>query len=87
MLRTRDTRKRQQRSPFPEARVVQGRHAPAWSRQVFKPAAAIPGATTYERDTSGAYSVASVLYGFWPVLAILSMGIAMIWSASVFNGP
>ncbi len=29
----------------------------------------------------------AALFGFWPLIAIVSMGIAMVWSASVFNGP
>ena len=74
-------------SPIPEARVVLGRHAPPWSRQHWKTAPAPSSATTYARETAGMDSAIALLCGFWPLIAIITMGVAMVWSASVFNGP
>lgn len=76
-----------QQSPIPEARVVQGRHAPSWRRQEPHSVAASPMSTTYVRTKVGSDSALALLMGFWPLIAIMSMSVAMVWSASVYNGP
>jgi hypothetical protein len=45
------------------------------------------GRPTYERVRAGREGAIAVFFGFWPLIAIITMGIAMVWSASVFNGP
>ena len=78
--------RRGQQSSIPEARVVQGGHAPSWRQADLQPAQAASQGT-YQRVRAGRGEAVAALFAFWPLIAIVSMGIAMVWSASVFNGP
>ncbi len=70
--------------PLPRARVVHGGEFP---EAVAVPAPSAPSGVTYERIREGREGAVALFFGFFPVIAILSMGIAMVWSASVFSGP
>lgn len=72
---------------LPEARVVIGKHAPEWSAQPLVPDAQ-PSQVTYKRVSPGFRATAlSVLNGFWPVVVIVSMGLALLWGGALANSP
>lgn len=72
---------------IPEARVVLGGHAPAWASEHRRQPKNSSTALTYERIREGREGALAMVFGFWPLLTIMGMGIALIWSASVSAGP
>jgi hypothetical protein len=74
---------------LPQARVVRGKHALAWgeaSGGTRGPKKQLePGAVTYERAMHQG-SVA-VLCGLWPLFAVAAMGIALLWTGTVYGTP
>ena len=73
---------------LPEARVVRGKHAPAWveaSRGTLKKRQLEPGAVTYERPMN--YGTLAIFYGLWPLFAVAAMGIALLWTGTVYGTP
>ncbi len=81
--------RRKEKVGIPEARVVLGKHAPSWAhrRGGFSRAAspARPGSVTYERATS--YGSVTLLMGLWPLFAVALMGIALLWTGTVYGTP
>lgn len=69
---------------IPQARVVRGRHAPAWAAQ-RRSIASDPGAVTYARPSN--YNTLAILFGLWPLLAVTAMGIALLWTGTVYGTP
>jgi hypothetical protein len=71
---------------IPQARVVQGKHSPSWTAQ---PALNEPtrGTLTYARSTPAAENLVALLCGLWPLLAFTAMGIALLWSGTVYGTP
>lgn len=69
---------------FPQARVVVGKHAPAWATQ--KSAAATnQSGVSYVRASN--YNTVAVLFGLWPLFAVAAMGIALLWTGTVYGTP
>lgn len=69
---------------LPAAKVLQGvERAPGKLRsQISENIGA-----SFERLRTPARSTLAALVGFWPLLLIVGMGVALLWSASVANGP
>ncbi len=82
----RQVRLSEARVRVPQARVVMGGAGPTWGPESELVADELGNTPNYERVANPAGAIAFLL-GFWQLIAIMMMGIAMIWSASVFNGP
>jgi hypothetical protein len=81
---------RRQADGIPQARVVQGGNGPAWAAQKRawlgqESAPGQPGAVTYARASN--YNTVAVLFGLWPLLAVTAMGIALLWTGTVYGTP
>lgn len=75
-------------SGLPQARVVLGKHAPEWSESLLRGPLAQPSAVTYKRvSPEWSATALSVLNGFWPVVVIVSMGLALLWGGALANSP
>ena len=79
---------RRQVESIPQARVVRGKHAPAWAatrqgRQT--PGAGETGAVTYARASN--FNMVAMLCGLWPLFAVTAMGIALLWTGTVYGTP
>ena len=75
---------------MPEARVVRGKHSPNWIAQPWHRQVGGHGTltVTYERVmTPVAESAMALLCGLWPLLLITTVGIALLWSATVYGTP
>ena len=64
-----------------------GGHAPTWGYQPRRSEGTKSNALTYERTREGREGILAMVFGFWPLITIMGMGIALIWSASVSAGP
>jgi hypothetical protein len=79
---------RRQVVSIPQARVVQGKHAPAWAatkRGRQTPQSPATGAVTYARASN--YNSVALLCGLWPLFAVTAMGIALLWTGTVYGSP
>ena len=79
---------RRQVESIPQARVVQGKHAPTWAatkRGRGLPDSGGAGAVTYARASN--FNAVAVLCGLWPLFAVTAMGIALLWTGSVYGTP
>ncbi len=81
---------RKQVNNIPQARVVRGKHAPTWAAQ--SPAwagqesvAGAAGGVTYARPSN--YNTVAILLGLWPLFAVTAMGIALLWTGTVYGTP
>jgi hypothetical protein len=73
---------------IPEARIVRGKHSPNWSaRPCPSDIPSTRGPLTYERATPMAESVWALVCGLWPLLAITAMGIALLWTGTIYGTP
>ncbi len=75
---------------IPQARVVLGKHAPAWAEsrgqlRSAKKGALEPGSVTYARPMNT--SAVAMLCGLWPLFAVAAMGIALLWTGTVYGTP
>ena len=85
-MRLSETQVRVPQARLPLARVVAGGTMPSWGPEPELVADGLGNSPNYKRATNPAGAIAFLL-GFWQLIAIMMMGIAMIWSAAVFNGP
>ena len=72
---------------LPEARVVIDRRPPDWAAE---PVVAAPqlSEVTYVRMSPGLkVTLLAVLQGFWPVVVIVGMGLALLWTGALANSP
>ena len=77
---------RQQVGSIPQARVVLGKHAPTWAAtKQGRPGAGQAGAVTYARASN--YNSLAILLGLWPLFAVTAMGIALLWTGTVYGTP
>ena len=67
---------------LPQARVVVGKHSPAWATQK---ASAGSGGVTYVRQSN--HNTMAVFLGLWPLFAVAAMGIALLWTGTVYGTP
>lgn len=74
-------------SHLPEARVVIDRRPPDWASEPLVPAPQM-SEVTYVRMSPGiSTTLLAVLQGFWPVVVIVSMGLALLWTGALANSP
>jgi hypothetical protein len=81
---------RRQVHGIPQARVVLGKHAPAWAAtqrgSAEAPAGAVDGnGVTYARKAD--FNTMAILVGLWPLFAVTAMGIALLWTGTVYGTP
>ena len=82
--------RRRHANGIPQARVVRGKHALTWAAQSRdwpgqESLATDAGAVTYARPSN--YNTVAILMGLWPLFAVTAMGIALLWTGTVYGTP
>lgn len=67
--------------------MVLGKHSPNWAPQHSPEVAAAGSTLTYERSAPMAENLVGLLCGMWPLLAVTVMGIALLWSGTIYGTP
>jgi hypothetical protein len=78
--------RRSERTP-PNLPKAQIHNAPRQAFQLDRQEVADRVADTFERFRPTAHSFLAVAFGFWPLIAIVAMGIAFMWAGTLANSP
>lgn len=81
------TRRQSGGNQLPEARVVIDRRPPDWASESLMPAPQVSEVTYVRMAPDFKATLLAVLQGFWPVVVIVGMGLALLWAGALANSP